>query len=240
MEEHTFNTHEDWRARGFFLRQPPVIISCYDPAGDGDDRDALLLLSREEHQKGEPWDPDFAVAMKFRVLAAQRLPPEFEFPDKLARLLGLHRQLVAWTNAGRAYEHFFAIETNGVGWAAASALRNKLGNRVIPYTTVGATSEKPYEGGKVSMPRLAALDNVRVLMETHHLKIAPDAPGGKELAGEMASFVWRRPGRPEAMEGQHDDLVMALTGGCWIGSKIIGPTLKAVTYTGANTRRRVN
>lgn len=230
MEEHTFNTHEDWREKGFNLRQPPVIIVCYDPAGSGDDRDAIVLLSREEHQKGEPHDPDFAVAIKFRVMGAMRLPPEFEFPDKLARLLGLHRQLTGWGNAGRCYTHFFSIETNGVGWALGSALRSKIGTQVICYTTVGAVSEKPWAGGQISMPRLAALDHMRVLMESHLLKVVPNAPGATELAKEMGAFVWARPGRPEALAGQHDDMVMALCGGCWVGTKIIGPSLKAVSY----------
>lgn len=237
MDEHVFNTHEDWRERGFYLKTPPVIIVCYDPAGDGDDRDAIVLLSREEHQKGEPHDPDFSVVYKFRVLAATRLPPEFEYPDKLARLLGLHRQLLGWQTAGRCYSHFFSVETNGVGWALASGLRVKIGPQVIAYTTVGSAADKPYVGGKVSMPRLAALDLLRVLLETHHLKMTPKAPGGRELSAEMASFVWRSPGRPEALEGQHDDMVMALAGGCWVGNKIIGPVLKAATIRLPQRRR---
>lgn len=227
---YAFNNTDDWRERGFHLRTPPVVIAAYDPAGSGDDRDAIVLLNREEHQKGEPHDPDFAVAIKFRVLGAMRMPPEFEFPDKLARLLTLHRQLSNWQDYGKSYSHFFTVETNGVGWALASALRAKIGPQVIAYTTVGSVKDKPYEGGNISMPRLTALDHVRVLLETGHLKMAKKAVGAKELSAELASFVWARPGRPEAIEGQHDDQVLALTGGCWIGSKIIQPVLKARTY----------
>jgi hypothetical protein len=227
---YVFNNTEDWRTKGFYLRTPPVVIAAYDPAGSGSDRDAVVLLNREEHQKGEPHDPDFAVAMKFRVLGTTAFPPEFEFPDKLARMMALNRQLIRWQEAGKCYTFFYAIETNGVGWAMASALRSKLGPRVISYTTSGSAKEKPYEGGAISMPRLAALDHTRVLLETGHLKMAPNCHGGKELAQEIAGFVWRRPGRPEAMEGQHDDRVMALAGGCWVGTKIVQPVLKAKTY----------
>lgn len=237
MEAYPFNNTEDWRERGFYLRTPPVVIVAYDPAGAGDDRDATVLINREEHQKGEPHDPDFAVAIKFRMMGAVRMPPEFEFPDKLARLMKLNDQLTQATNAGRYFSHFFTIETNGVGWALASALRAKIGPRVIGYATVGAKNDKPYTGGAISMPRLTGLDHTRVLLETGHLKMSPNAVGSKIMAQEMASFVWRSPGRPEAMEGQHDDLVMALTGGCWIGSKIIQPVLKAKTYH-IPTRRR--
>lgn len=224
---HAFNSDEDWRARGFHLHKPPIIIVCYDPAGDGSDRDAVLVIQREEHQRGEPHDPDFAVEMKFRVLMAQRLPVDYEFPDKVAKLLAIHRQLLRWQAGGRISHHAFVVESNGVGWGLASDLRSKIGAYVLPYTTIGSKNDQPYGGDKITMPRLAALDWLRIMMETHHLKIIPNAPGSKELASELNSFVWRRPGRPEAMQGQKDDLVMALCGGVWVGSKIIGPSLKA-------------
>jgi len=222
-----FNSDAEWRERGFVLRQPPLVIVSFDPAGDGSDRDALIVQTREEHQRGEPNDPDFAVEQKFRVLMAERMPQDYEYPDKLARILAIHKQLVRWQTSGRTIGHCIGIESNGVGWGLSSDLRTKIGQFVVSYTTVGSTSDKPYGGGKVNMPRLAALDWMRIMMETHHLKLSPEAPGAKDLASELNSFVWRRPGRPEAMLGQKDDLVMALCGGLWIGSKIIGPSLKA-------------
>jgi hypothetical protein len=221
-----FNSDADWKARGFTLRQPPLVIVSFDPAGDGNDRDALVVQTREEHQRGEPIDPDFAVEQKFRVLMCERLPVDYEYPDKMARILAMHKQLIRWQAQGRIAGHVIAIESNGVGWGMSSDLRTKIGQFVVSYTTVGSTGDKPYGGGKVNMPRLAALDWMRIMMETHHLKIIPDARGAKELTSELNSFVWRRPGRPEAMLGQNDDLVMALCGGLWVGSKIIGPMLK--------------
>lgn len=234
----SFNRHDDWRERGYHLRMAPVVFACYDPAGGGTDNDALVLLSREEHQKGEPHDPDFAVAMKYRVLATQIFPSQWEFPDKLARMLALDRNLQKWELAGKSFAHFMGVETNGVGWAMASALRVKISNRVLAYTTVASTSAKPFENGKLSMPRLAALDHMRVLLETHHLKLAPDAPGGKELAHEMGSFVWGSPGRPEAIKGQRDDRVMALAGAVWLASTVVPPVLRAKRYNGTTTRSR--
>jgi hypothetical protein len=222
-----FNSDEDWQDRGFYLRHAPLVLVSYDPAGDGDDRDAIVVTSREEHQRGEAHDPDFAVEMKFRVLMAQRLPVDYEFPDKVAKMLAIHKQLGVWRTQERIHGHVICVESNGVGWGLGSDLRSKIGENVIPYTTVGSTTDNPYGGGKVSMPRLAALDHMRIMMETHHLKIIPQAPGATELIQEINSFVWRAPGRPEAMQGQKDDLVMSLAGGLWIGSKIIGPLLKA-------------
>lgn len=232
----TFNSTQSLRDRGFKLSTPPLIIIGNDPAGSGDDRDAVVMVAREELQKGEPYDPDFAVITKFRVLAAQRLPQQMEFPDRLARLLSLHRTMIGWTNAGRSVGHYFTVETNGVGYAMASSLKSKIGDHVIPYTTLGNVSEKPYSGGAVSMPRLAALDHLRLLLETHLIKLTPGAEGGKLLASELASMVWARPGRPEAMQGQHDDLVLALTGAVWIGSKIIPPVLKGQAFASRSRR----
>lgn len=221
-----FNSTAEWKEKGFYLRTPPLILVGYDPAGDGSDRDALVMVSREEHQKGEPWDPDFAVLMLFRVLMAHRMRPDLEFPDKLAMLLRLHRQLRGWQDVGRSHNHIFCVETNGVGYAMASSLRNHIQHNTIGYTTVGSVSDKPFIEKKIAMPRLASLDNLRVLSETHALKLAKDAPGRDLVVQEMSSFVWRRPGRPEALDGQHDDVVMALAGACWIGTRIVPPVLK--------------
>jgi hypothetical protein len=226
-----FNSTREWKEKGYYLRTPPLVLVGYDPAGDGSDRDAMVMIAREEHQKGEPWDPDFAVLMLFRVLMAHRMRPDLEFPDKLAMLLRLHRQLVGWRRIGRAANHVFCVETNGVGYAMASSMRNVVKGNIVGYTTVGSSSEKPFVEKKVAMPRLAALDNLRVLTETHQLKLARDAPGRQHLLQEMSSFVWRGPGRPEAMDGQHDDMVMATAGACWIGTKIIPPMLKQTRVT---------
>lgn len=228
-----FNTTADWGARGFRLESPPLLIAAFDPAGGGDDNDALVILSREEHQKGRPEDPDFAVATKFRVLAAKRLAAGLEFPDKLAQLLSLAKELRR-RELGKRIAHFvFAVETNGVGWAMGSSLAEALGGRrVVQYTTVSKVSDDRSSEKRFIMPRLAALDHVRALIETHHLRIATGAEGADALRQELRAFVWRRKGRPEAMAGQHDDLVMALTGGVWVGSKLIPPMLKSRRFGG--------
>jgi hypothetical protein len=242
----SFNTAHDLRKRGFQLMTPPVTLVCMDPSGDGDDFDAIVALSREEHQRGHTHDPDFAVEFVYRVLMAHRLQQSWEFPDKLASLLALDRTLRGWTLAGRQQAHFFAIETNGVGYGYASSLAKKTTTKVMPYATVGkiGSTYRPPGNAKYAMPRLDALDNLRILVETGYIKIAPDCPGKKELQDEMAAFVWRKQNRPEAMVGQHDDLVMALAGATWAASKILPPILKSTTMRNtarvAGARMRIN
>ena len=223
-----FNTTTDLRGRGFRLVDPPVNILNYDPAGDGDDHDALVLVSREEWRRGELHDPDLSMEFIFRILLAQRMPKDWEFPDKVAGILRLNKQLLRWQSKGLQHAHVIGVESNGVGYAMASSLRHRTGVPVMAYTTVGKASDTPFESKKVAMPRLASLDNLRVLFELHRLKMVPDIQGKDDLVSELNSFVWARAGRPEAMTGQHDDLVMALAGACWIGTKLLPPVTKQV------------
>lgn len=221
-----FNTAKDLRERGYALRDAPFYLAIYDPSGDGKDFDSVILLAREEWRRGELHDPDLSVEMIFRVMMAQRMAQGLEVPDKVARILALNRWLHRWRREGKSSGHAFGVETNGVGYGIAANIREKVSTTVFGYTTVGQLGDKPYSGGRISMPRLAALDLVRVMMEMHRLKSARNAPGLDLLSAEMNAFVWRGRGRPEAMEGEHDDLVMALAGGLWLGTKIIPPLVK--------------
>jgi hypothetical protein len=230
-----FNNADDLKERGFQLLSPPVTIVGVDPSGDGDDKDGVVAVSREEHQRGMPHDPDFAVEYVYRIMLAHQLRKDYEFPDKLASLLQLDKKLQQWTRQRRQTAHFFAVETNGVGYGYASSLARKTQTKILPYATVGRVSNttRPPGNAKIAMPRLEALDNTRILTETGYLKVAPGAPGIDDLQKQMQAFVWRGKNRPEAMEGQHDDLVLALTGALWMGSKIIPPVLKQVKLPGA-------
>ena len=223
----------DLKERGFQLLTPPVTFISFDPSGDGDDRDGLVGISREEHQRGEPHDPDFAVELVFRILMAHRLPRDLEFPDRLAAILSLDRQLKGWTRQGRQIKHFICVETNGVGFGYSSSLSSKTDTQIIPYVTVGNVNatRTPQVNAKVAMPRLQALNNVRILMETGYLTQVKNAPGAEMLEAEMNAFVWRGKNRPEAMTGQTDDLVMALTGALWIASQVVPPALKQAPVT---------
>jgi hypothetical protein len=227
-----FNSAAELRSRGYTLRDAPFNIVGYDPAGDGKDRDSLVLVSREEWRRGELWDPDLSVEFIFRVLLAHRMAPDLELPDKLAQLLALNRQLLAWKTEGKSAGHAFTVETNGIGYGVHQGMREKISSPVIGYTTIGSVSDKAHHTHKITMPRLPALDLLRALMELHRLKSVRGAPGIDVLIQELNAFVWRKPGRPEAMIGAHDDLVLALAGAIWIGSKIIPPMTKQKKFPG--------
>jgi hypothetical protein len=44
----------------------------------------------------------------------------------------------------------------------------------------------------------------------------------RRLLEELRTFIWHN-GRPEAMKGYNDDLVMSAAIGCWIRDTVVGP-----------------
>lgn len=223
----SFLSIEKLKEQGFCLETPPLSIIAFDPSGSGEDFAAAVEVHREEYQMGETYDPDFQVQHVFRAQRARRLPRESDFPDQISWLLALNRMQRKMQNKKQISGYVLGIETNGVGWPAYRTLVDKLGNRnIIGVTTVSGMDDKPFSGGQVKMPRLAALDNTRVLMETNRLKMRANAPGAEHLSEELAAFVWASRNRPEAVNGMHDDLVMALAIALWLGSKVIPPILK--------------
>ena len=227
MTRESYRSGKLLRERGFTLRTPPFAFASFDAAGDGDDFYALSVTYREEWQFGEPTDAEFAVEKLHRIQLARRLPQSNEFVDNMAVLLRLATHLAQLRDAGRIAEYVFTIETNGVGHGYASALRSKLGpRRVIGIFTTGGMDAKPVVEDRTTMPRLAALDLLRMLVEMHYVRAAKDAVGIDDLAQELQTFVWRGKNRPEAMQGHHDDLVMALAMNIWTAEKLVPPMLK--------------
>lgn len=233
QQSHMFSAAE-MKARGFRMRQPPLGLLVYDPAGDGDDHDGIVLLSREEHQRGELIDPDLSVEMIYRLMHCEYLPPEQEFQDKAARIFALHRAMVGWRDRGYMHGHVVLIETNGVGWPMFSFLKSRLGSLVAGYHTVGTLAAKPVQSIGLAMPRLQALGYMRMMLELQRLKSEKDEMerrGIKKFTNELNAFVWKSKGRPEAISGQHDDLIMPAAAGLWFGSHAIPPLVKQLPVT---------
>ncbi len=231
MQTQPMITHDEMKERGFRMRDPGLILCAYDPAGDGDDRDAVVMVQREEWRRGELHDPDLAMEYFWRVLYAEYMDQNYRFSQKIARLLSLHRAMLKWRNQGKSAGHVFLIESNGVGYAAANVMDEKVSDVVRSYTTVAAKTDHSYQGGSLSMPRMAAMDHTRMLLDLERVKMIPKAPGSKELGQELNAIVWKGPNRPEALDGQHDDMFMAMTACCWFGAKAIPPLTKAVVVT---------
>lgn len=53
------------------------------------------------------------------------------------------------------------------------------------------------------------------------------------LIHELERFVWTESGRPEAMKGSNDDLIMALAIGCWVRDTALFKSAKEMAYSKA-------
>lgn len=212
---------------GFRLRRAPTVLFSLDPSGEGDDRTGLSIIERHELELGEPDEPKFAVEHAFMIRHVERLPRDMEFPDVMALLLAYHKGMLKRPKA--VQRHWFAIEVNGVGWPFYSQLHNLCGpGFVIPVVTTGSADDRPYgeEDNRPRMPRMAGLDLFRVMLQLQRIMIVPGAKGADELVREMRSFVFNGR-RPEAAEGEHDDLIFSSVLGVWVGARIIPPTARA-------------
>ena len=220
------NTVKQLHEQGYRLVAPPVAIVTLDPSGAGEDFNALTWIDREEWQRGEVTDKLFSVQRLYRLQVAQRLPQSAEFGDLVAQMLRINLFLKKRRNKKLLHSIITVVETNGVGWGIFNQVKKKIGDGVIGIITVTGTNSRAFSGGRMSMPRLPGLDHLRVLLETHLLKMHPKTPGAKEIESEFRSFVWKRAGRPEALDGQKDDLLMSLAIGCWVGEKVVPATVR--------------
>lgn len=226
------NTVREFNHYGYYLQTPPVSLIVLDPAGDGNDGNGIVWMDREEYQKGEPEDPDFSVIPVNRIKFAAQLDSAMEWSDVMARLLALHRFMLLRERRGLSFRYFITVEVNGVGYGYANHLKEKVGTKkIIKVTTVGGQKEEAHNETGFIMPRLPGLDHLRMRIEGHTFKIDKTAPGLDILNSQMRSFVWLKKGRPEALPGQRDDLVMSSAIGNWTLSKIIPPALKAKRFT---------
>lgn len=217
----TLVSTDQLQSDGFRQRSAPVAVLAMDPAGDGKDRTALTLTEREAWVRGEPYDPDVRLIYRLVWRIGTLFPVNAEFPFVNASVYSAMNRLRTAVSVGNLSEAVLAVECNGVGWGYASDLRTKLPKgSVMPITTTGGNYDHAMERRGYTMPRKPAADNFRVLMETGRWITAPEAPMADALKSEMDSFIWRN-GKPQAAEGQHDDLVMSSIIGSWVASKLI-------------------
>lgn len=214
-------TAEELRERGFSMHGPPVVVLALDPAGDGEANIAMVALERELWRRGEVYDPDLQWQVRYVMRGAWAFPNGTTLPIVMSSMLAVHRALETERKNGGIKTHFFAVETNGIGWGYVTTLQDKVGNeRVCPIVTTGGVNAYAYQSRNYSMPRQAGLDNLRVLMELHVWKVAKGAPGAAQVAQEMNTFVWQG-SKPKADKGKLDDMVMACAIATWTASKIL-------------------
>jgi hypothetical protein len=233
-------TLKELRAAGFQEKGPTTEILAFDPAGAGADSPGLVWVTRRTFILGDyPYEPDSSAQPIMRIRAAVAMVPDSSYAEQEARCLTWHRRMMAAQRADQVEQHAVCIETNGVGFALGDQLKRKIGKFCLPYTTVAA-ADKTFKGGKVLMPRGPALGLLRAHMVMHRLKASDDAIGMEDLGRQLDSFLRseKKNGKPEAMAGEHDDLVLPLAACCWMSNRIL--PLRLPTDPAAGYRRRRN
>lgn len=133
--------------------------------------------------------------------------------------------------AGLARRHpdaALVIDATGVGRPVLDALRDALPARAVYGVTItgGRSVNRGQAAGDVTVPKADLVGALQVLLQTRRLSWPRGLPLLRELQGEFAAFqVKTTPGLRESFEGKgsHDDLVLALGLGCWLGEHLPAP-----------------
>ena len=164
---------------------------------------------KRESRSGSSGGADYSVAQVLRLdtgvqVAEVRYRADVdEFADDLARL-------------GRLYnDAIIAVERNGPGTAVLTQLKNAMGYPRIwrPKNPIGIVDKYEQTLGwnttSATRPLMLSALQAAIRDEPHRIK-------SEQLRDEIRTFVYRdksgREPRPEADEGCHDDLIMAMAG----------------------------
>ena len=133
--------------------------------------------------------------------------------------------------AGLARRHPAAalvIDATGVGRPVLDALRDALPGRAVYGITItgGRSVNRGQAAGDVTVPKADLVGALQVLLQNRRLAWPRELPLIRELQGEFAAF---QPKLTPALhqtyggKGEHDDLVLALGLGCWLGEHLPAP-----------------
>lgn len=133
--------------------------------------------------------------------------------------------------AGLARRHpdaALVIDATGVGRPVLDALRDTLPGRAVYGITItgGRSVNRGQAAGDVTVPKADLVGALQVLLQTRRLSWPRELPLIRELQGEFAAF---QPKITSALhqtfsgKGEHDDLVLALGLGCWLGEHLPAP-----------------
>jgi hypothetical protein len=140
-------------------------------------------------------------------------------------------------SAGREYGNcLIVVENNTVGFAVLEKLiENKYPNI---YFSVKSTHEAidqfeaEQRGGTGTVAGFSTTIKTRPLIVSkaeEYVRNKQLVIHSKRLIGEMQTFIWNN-GRPEAMSGFNDDLIMALAIACWVRDVALNANAKDLEY----------
>lgn len=176
------------RTGNFKIYERPIVGERYYVPGDA--------AEGKEVEKDGKQEPDFSVLPVLRsdgklvALLRGRIKPED---------LAWHAVLIAvlYNNAT------VNIERNAVGEAVWVMFKQTGYNRIFIRDGHGSYEDRAWN-------KVTAANRKSMLIEMRqHLRMHPDHVVDEDFAHEIATFVTNSEGKPEAMSGEHDDIVMA-------------------------------
>jgi len=145
----------------------------------------------------------------------ERLPLGVPYPQQADRISELVGELKARGSLR------VVIDSTGVGRAVVQDIRLRLGISVLAVTITGGTAMSEKKHGEMTVPKRDLVSAVKVALQNERLKIAKELPEAETLVRELLAFqakltatghdtyeAWR--------EGEHDDLVLALSLALWL------------------------
>ena len=171
---------------------------------------------------------DFSV---FHVLNLDTMEQVAEYQGKLniddfANLL---------TNTGRQYgSAMIVVENNNLGYAVLEKIIS-LGYKNIYYSTKGSTEfveQYVAQGMSNSVPGFTTSHKSRPLIIAkmeEFIRSKMIRINSVRSYNELTTFIWHH-GRPQAMQGYNDDLVLSLSIACWVKDTVFQNATKDVEY----------
>lgn len=178
----------------------------------GKTKDYTALVILERHGEG----PEAV----FHARHLERFPLGTPYPTIVKAVAAMLGDPVL-VSAGRPR---LAVDETGVGAPVVDLFRQaKLPGQLYPVHITGGSSVN-YDRGVEYVPKRELVSVVQVALQTDRLKIAARLPEAQTLVRELQDFevkitesandtygAWR--------EGTHDDLVLAVALGLWVGKK---------------------
>jgi hypothetical protein len=236
---------DDWEREGAALSpRPPDYIVGVD-AGQIRDYSAVVVLERRERLVASvpaPGPPSFIEKLGlaprptgpteaiYRARHLERLPLESSYPEQVRHVVNLLRRLRDQMDTKRPGRLCLALDATGVGVAVSDLFQEAdlAGADFIPIVIHGGDAVTPGQHGGYRVPKRALVSTVQVCLQTRRLQIAASLPAAPTLMQEFRSFRAKitatghdQYGADDWREREHDDIILALACGLWVGEQVL-------------------
>jgi hypothetical protein len=196
--------------------RPPELFVGLD-LGQVNDPTALALLHRQ---------PDATLHLRVLDRALGK-----KYPQTV-------REVAAWMKTTEMAGAVLAADMTGVGRPVVEALWEALPGRAVLGVTVtsgsGVTSGDP---GCLNVPKKVLVSTAQLLLQGKRLKVGKQLPLADLLVRELTNFKVKVTAHANEVfagdwrEGEHDDLVFAVSLACWLAENWQGPYTGPLCYS---------